>query len=308
MKRVDRVDQHGFPIPPGFDDQPAAEPRRKSMGRKGRWVILALLAAVIASLLVESPLSTAGRQLAAGWFYSRAGEKLERDDLPGALAELDWAIWCLPDAPRPYLIRGQCRLAAKDFEGSLQDYTRAIELDQKSAQGYLGRSMVYQRMGDGRKAIDDLNQAIKRSDPHNPVPLNDRAYVRAVAGIELKEGLADIEKALELAGNNYSRASLFYDTRGWIRFRMGDLQAALKDLDQAIDLAATQRERELDYLAGHQRPRRMIAQVAREWDQNLAVMHHHRGEVYQKLGKARQASADLQRGDKLGYNPADGVF
>ena len=85
MKRIDRVDQHGFPIPLGFDDQPDAPPRPRSSSRKGRWVIVALLAAVIASLVIESPLSTTGRQWVAGWFASRAVEKADRGDLPAPL-------------------------------------------------------------------------------------------------------------------------------------------------------------------------------------------------------------------------------
>ncbi|HEY5315768.1 MAG TPA: tetratricopeptide repeat protein [Pirellulales bacterium] len=305
MRRVDRVDQHGFPIPPGFDEQPDAPPRPRSASRKGRWVILALLAAVIASLVIESPLSTTGRHWAAGWFVSRAAGKADRGDLPGAISEMDWAIWCLPGVPKLYEFRGAWRLQAKDFEGSLADYSRAIELNPKEVRPYQGRSLVLQRMGKTHEAIKDLNQVIKLSDPHNPVPLNDRAYFRAVAGIELKEGLADIEQAIKLADkDNFN----FIDTRGWIRFRMGDLPGALEDLNRAIALGEKDRQRELDFLAGHQQQRWFVERSEREWERNLAVMYHHRGEIYQKLGKSRQASADLARGDKLGYNPAEGVF
>lgn len=305
MKRVDRVDQHGFPIPPGFDDKPDAPPGPKSAGRRGRWVILALLAAVIVSLVIESPLSSTGRRWAAGIFWSRAHDKADQGDWPGAIAEMDWAIWCLPGEPMLHKFRGAWRLQAKDFEGSLADFSRAIELNPKDARAYQGRSFVYHRMGQSQEAINDLSQAIKRTSPNNPVLLNDRAYFRAVAGIELKEGLADIEKAIDLSGkDNFN----FIDTRGWILFRMGKLQEALKDLNRAIELGEKNRQRELDIRVGHHQPRRIVERHAQELDQGLAVMYHHRGEIYQKLGKSQQASDDLARGDKLGYNPAEGVF
>ena len=89
---------------------------------------------------------------------------------------------------------------------------------------------------------------------------------------------------------------------------MGDFQAALKDLNQAIELVSKERERELDYVAGHGWPRRLIDRFELEWKQTMAVMYHHRGEIYQKLGQSEPASADIKRGDKLGYNPAEGVY
>ena len=126
-----------------------------------------------------------------------------------------------------------------------------------------------------------------------------------MAGIELKEGLADIEKALESGGKgNFN----FIDTRGWIRFRLGDLDGALKDLNNAIELAEKSRQRELDILVGHHQAHRIIERHAKELEQGMAVMYHHRGEIYQKLGQSQKASSDLARGDKLGYNPAEGIF
>ncbi|HWC89461.1 MAG TPA: tetratricopeptide repeat protein [Pirellulales bacterium] len=305
MSRVDRVDQHGFPIPAGFDDKPDAPPRPKLAGRRGRWVILALLAAVIVSLVIESPLSTTGRRWAAEWCVSWAVEKYNRGDLPGAIAELDRAIWCQPGVPEWHEVRGHWRLKAKDFAGALADYSQAIELNPKDLRPYVGRSFVYQRMGQPQDAIKDLSQAIKRSSPRDPELLNARAYARAVAAIELKDGLTDIEAAIKLSGkDNFN----FIDTRGWLLFRMGDFDGALKDLNRAIELAEKSRQHELDIRVGHHQARRIIEQRAQELDQALAVMYHHRGEIYQKLGKSQQASDDLARGDKLGYNPAEGVF
>lgn len=309
MKREERVDQHGFPIPPGFEDQPGTEPRRRPPSRRARWVVLALLVAVIASLIVESPVSTTARRWAASCCWNRAQDDLSRGNLPGAISKLGWAIFLVPDAPRLYAIRASWRLAAGDLEGSLEDFSRAIELNPSDAQLYSSRSQVYQRLDRTADALRDLNQAVKQSDPNDPAPLNNRAYARAVAGVELKEGMADIEKAIQLEGKGKDKENGEYiDTRGWLRFRMGDYKGALADLDLAIKLTHSARQHDIDILAGRLSPRRLIEQCEQRYGLALAVMHHHRGEIYEKLGDKKQAATDLKLGEKLGYDPKNGVF
>ena len=53
---------------------------------------------------------------------------------------------------------------------------------------------------------------------------------------------------------------------------------------------------------------RMLARAKRRYENILAVMYHHRGQVHEKLGNSKQAEADLRQGDVFGYNPAVGVY
>jgi hypothetical protein len=53
---------------------------------------------------------------------------------------------------------------------------------------------------------------------------------------------------------------------------------------------------------------RQYRALLREYDHDLAVMYHHRGEVYEKLKDTTHAEADLHRSLELGFDPAKGVY
>src|SRR5262249_20618599 len=158
------------------------------------------------------------------------------------------------------------------------------------AEVYSRRSWAYVRLGRAREAIDDATQAVQLA--HSAETLNTRAYARAVLNTELKEGLDDIDRALSEIPNN----AAFLDTRGYVLHKLGRDEQALVDMDQAIAQSERERRSSLDRAAQE------------EFNHNLAVMYHHRGEIYQKLGQDDKAEVDLRRGETLGYDPAHGVF
>lgn len=299
-----RVDQHGFPIPPRFEDDPPVV-RRRGLGKPARWFLVTLLVVAGIVALVESPLAGDARHLVGSWLAGRAQEKYLDGNLPGALGEMDWAMACLDDVPAAYRRRGHWRLEAKDFAGSLADFNRAIELDGRSPDGYLGRSLVYQRMGQHRDALNDLNLAVKFRTARDPQVFNARAYARAIAGIELNEALADVEQAMRFSSQD---DPYYLDTRGYIYFLLGKQEPALNDLVHAVERAEEVKQRQLDFAAAQNRNKQLVAQIARHWNETLAVIYHHRGLVQEKLGHAADAAADLKRAKQLGYNPAEGVF
>jgi hypothetical protein len=126
-----------------------------------------------------------------------------------------------------------------------------------------------------------------------------------LAGVELKEALADVELALRMAGGDIPA---FLDTRGLIQHLLGNQTEALTDLDLAI--GRTEEERRVPLSAARRRvaPAGFLARRLRYYNETLAVMYHHRGMVYEKVGRKEEATADLRQGDKLGYNPAEGVY
>jgi hypothetical protein len=54
--------------------------------------------------------------------------------------------------------------------------------------------------------------------------------------------------------------------------------------------------------------RRPVVMAMTQQRHNLAVIYHHRGLVYERIGKTRQAQADLERARQLGYDPEKGVW
>ena len=194
-----RLDKHGFPIPPKFEQgPPAAEPQNSSAGRRGRWALLILLLLVAGALVVESPLANMGRRAIGNFYLRKAQQKYLDGDLPGAVAGISSALDYVKDEPMVYELRGHWRLEAKDFEGSLADFTRAIEMDGKWSQSYVERSFVYQRMGRHREALDDLNRAVQYRTARDPIPFNARAYGRGPGRRRAGRGLGGCREGNQL--------------------------------------------------------------------------------------------------------------
>ncbi|HVX62797.1 MAG TPA: hypothetical protein VHC19_19415, partial [Pirellulales bacterium] len=251
----------------------------------------------------------------ADFLVHRARKKEILDDLPGALADLERATRWKPDDPPVIELRAKVKLKLKDIQGSLADYNRLVELRPRYAQAYMDRSIVYQRLHRHREAIDDLTQAIKLSSERAPLPRNNRAYARAIAGIELEEAFQDIEEAMsaysDIRGptdDPEAQNAAFLDTRGYLHLLLGRPEKALADLDLAIRIAEKDRDdvfRQLDRFSVNQKVRDYYQ---RQFDQELAVLYHHRGQAHDKLGHKSEAEADLKKGDELGYSPEEGVF
>ena len=155
----------------------------------------------------------------------------------------------------------------------------------------------------------DADEAV-RLEPNDGGALNGRAYLCALLGKELKKGLADIDRALQQQPGN----AAFLDTRGYLLFKQGDYEEALRDLDKAI------KGGELEYESYQQEERRsnpgrrmnmtreQFAGALKQMRESLGVMYHHRGEVYEALKRGEDAAEEKARGIEYGYNPEQGVF
>jgi tetratricopeptide (TPR) repeat protein len=304
---IRRYDEHGLPIPPTFDDDaPTTATSLTARRRRAVRALLALFAVgALGVVLLQTSLRERANKLISSWLLNRAMEKYLADDLPGALAELDRAVAWSPDSPDVFALRADVRLAANDLPGSLADCNKLIGLAPKFAPAYVRRGYVYQRLERHREAIDDATRSIELSSIWNAAEaLNGRAYIRALAGMELEQGLEDVEKALRLHENEPA----YLDTRGYLRYLLGRYQPALADMDLAIDLSETRKANHLRMIERRRVPPQAVGLLLRHTKENLAVMYHHRGQIHEKLGNSGKAQADLRLGDELGYNPATGVY
>jgi tetratricopeptide (TPR) repeat protein len=298
-----RLDSLGFPIPPTFGASPAAAeaapPRRyRTFTIRALLVLVAAGAAIMA--LVRADVGEPLTRSVAEWLANHAEQKHDVGDSEGALRDLDRAVAWSDKSPAIYLLRGQILLEKGDLRGSLADFNRLVNLAPKVYQTYLLRARVLQRLERHEDAIRDASQAV-RLRPSAEM-LNERAYTRAIAGLELEKALEDIKQALAEEQDNLN----FLDTRGYIYLRRGQYAQALDDLDKAVEMTRKNPPFAGFPFAGND-PRRRRA-IARDYQHGLAVMLHHRGEVHEKLGHAELAEKDLLEGDALGYNPAKGVY
>jgi tetratricopeptide (TPR) repeat protein len=125
----------------------------------------------------------------------RAAKATERD------ADVDLAIDLHPNAAA-LALRGRARLARKDFAGAIADTTAAIELDSKLDGAWFDRGEAREGAGDAAHAFDDFSMAIgmvKKDDPSRAAAyLARRAHAYERAG-DAKAALQDLERAITLA-------------------------------------------------------------------------------------------------------------
>jgi tetratricopeptide (TPR) repeat protein len=170
-----------------------------------------------------------------------------------------------PQLWRPYFVRGWIRLVSKDWNRTVSDCSRAIELDSRQARvyairaaGYMGnndvasakadydkalelipqwgfiwtaRAGVKLRQGDFEGAILDATRGIELEPSENSAPI-----VRSQAKWRLKDldgAAADADLAVRVAPKDPDG----YVLRGRLRMAQKDHRQALEDLRKAVDLA-----------------------------------------------------------------------
>lgn len=169
-----------------------------------------------------------------------------------ALQEVYRAYMSLPHRP-----------AAQAYEFLVQYEPRAHEITVQ-----VNRAGYYQVLGtlaflSNRR--DEYARWFEKSlalDPQNHIALNDYAYALADDGRELEKALRMIRRALAIK----SDVGAYHDTHGWVLYKLGRYEEALKEL-------------------------RIAVQTAPE----TAELRYHLAAVYAKLGRKDDALVELEK-------------
>ncbi len=179
-------------------------------------------------------------------------------------------------------------------------------------------SRIFLREHEFDAALESLKLGLGESFERNSDNLNQLAYLRSLAIVELEDALKDINEALQALppgiGQNLQQAML-RDTRGWILYRLGKYDDALVDLEFAVreterptittglmnwlQDAAVEAAQQADSegpLATIPR-RESSGEYASESEVEpsvwaLGVMKYHRAKVLEKLGRSDEAQLD----------------
>jgi len=135
----------------------------------------------------------------------------------------------LPSTPAEWTASGNAKLDAGDPDGALQDYLKAIGLDQKHAPAWNARAIALQRKGDLGGAVQDFTRALEL-DPSD-VYYRNRASARRQQS-DLRGAITDLSRAIEL-NPKYADA---YVARASARFAADDLNGSLGDFSKALEL------------------------------------------------------------------------
>ncbi len=283
-----------------------APPLSVQSPRSSMWGILVVL------LLVLVPLAWVGlpREIAR-WYVAAAQEAELQGRTEDARQKVDLALQWHSQSREALLVRSKLSLDQGELQAALEDASKAVELEgENGTAGRMLRVLIYQRLGDHPRALQDLNEIVQFSsqdffdptirDKFYAESLNNRAYGRALANLELEAGLEDAQKAIELAGPVGS----YLDTRGYLFYLLGKYPEAVADLEEAV------KRTEAEWESGRQALKPPVGreQLDRTYREALAVIYHHRGLAYEKTGRSAEAAADLEKAQEYGYDPKKGIW
>lgn len=170
----------------------------------------------------------------------------------------------------------RARRALADMYRSLQRhaeaepiYTALLEENPADWRLYFSRGAARERLGRWPEAEADF-QAALRIAPDQPDVLNYLGYSWVDRGEHLQEGLAMIQRAVELRPNS----GAIIDSLGWAYYRLGDYAQALDYLEHAVELEPAD-----------------------------STLNDHLGDVYWRTGRRIEARFQWQRA--LALDPDD---
>lgn len=296
-----KLDKDGFPIPQGFDEAGVADLAGDSGAtmRRIRWVLrMALVAALVTFIWTHYKVGAKISDRVGLYFGQEAVNLYRRNDLPRALVAADRAVRWSPKNGELLLLRCQLKYVDKNYEGALTDAELVLAHEPLEMQAHRLRRMALHYLRRHRDEAAAATELLEKQLDDRDTLLNDRAYARAQGEFDLEEALKDINEVLKSHPEN----SAFIDTRGYVLFKLGKYDEALKDLEKAIDITEAQLGGD-DLGLGFRRDRQLQA-----LEESLGEMIHHRGEVYEKLGEKKKAEADFRAAQRYGFNPSEGVY
>jgi len=131
------------------------------------------------------------------------------------------------------LFEGNLLRDFKHYKLAFDFYTELLEKSPKDTEILYFRSLVAERVNRVDVVIRDLSYVIEQ-DPENAAALNALGYTLADRTDKLEEALKLIQRAKDLEPDD----AAIIDSLGWVNFRLGNYEAALKYLREAMDKIA----------------------------------------------------------------------
>lgn len=137
-----------------------------------------------------------------------------------------------PPNARLFWERGNAHAKARRWQDAIADYTRAILLEPDEPEFWLSRGRVRFHIGDTGRGEEDLGRGIDL-DPEDDRSHAIRDQCRSWWCSSRDDAVADFGRAIELSPLTPG----YYNSRGIVWQRLGDLSKALQDLDEAVRLS-----------------------------------------------------------------------
>ena len=139
------------------------------------------------------------------------------------------------DRADPLISMGDIHRSHDSFEDAVNAYDEAIKrigrLQPRHWSLLYTRGIVLERSKQWARAEKDFLKALD-FEPDQPYVLNYLGYSWVELGLNLDRARQMIEKAVDLRPND----GYIVDSLGWVRYRLGDFEAAARDLERAVEL------------------------------------------------------------------------
>jgi len=129
-----------------------------------------------------------------------------------------------------FVFRGSLYLKLTCFELALNDFNRAIELDENQTAAYVFRAKVFESYRYSEKALNDYAKA-EENDSNSSIVYEERASLFERLGC-LPEALSDFDRLVELNPEDF----YVYSLRADLKEKLEDMHGALVDYSTAIEL------------------------------------------------------------------------
>ena len=191
---------------------------------------------VLGAILLLALSAASNGQSTAADFFSHGLERGKAKDADGAIADYTRAIELDPKMAAAYVNRAKALNDKGDYVGAIADSTTAIELGHPEIYlAYYHRGFARRRTKDLSGAISDFTKALELKPTHD-LTLIGRAAAR-VETADYDGAIEDYTKLLAVT-NNSPRV---YVWRGKVRWTRADYEEAVVDFTEAIKLAPASR-------------------------------------------------------------------
>jgi tetratricopeptide (TPR) repeat protein len=140
-----------------------------------------------------------------------------------------------PDDMRAYLALGGVYSSKDDFRSAANLYDKAVDVLKTPTAAnwniFYQRGIAYERLKEWPKAEPNFRKALELF-PDQPQVLNYLGYSWVDMNTNLKEGLAMIQKAVDLRPSD----GYIVDSLGWAYFRLGKFDDAVREMERAVSL------------------------------------------------------------------------
>ncbi|HAC90379.1 MAG TPA: hypothetical protein DCF63_07050, partial [Planctomycetaceae bacterium] len=265
------------------------------------WSIPLIIAAVVGIVLVPILIDrTQGIQIR--WALARIANAADLGDVQAAkqLKDLWQRVPNLETEPDYWSVLLKIAISQGDGAEIIQVVQQALRYNPEN---YRPAELAYFYFEEKRhfdKALEAKLLFYDLQDRRHPLALNDIAYMRSLARIDLETGLLEIDQALKFSPDE----SAFRDTRAWLLFQLGRYEEALQDAEFAVETSERQYKmsqeqipnRILSWLSGRPKPSgadgKLTQQEAGMQLWNLGVLHFHRAKILEALGRDKEAHQD----------------